>query len=196
MKLSAEAGMGTGSGDGHFRKCGSGALSRDGNTIHPTAQYPPCKVQSPSMRTDDNGKTFYREKDRVSSDGNKHVQGDLCYGQQALDKIVNWEGWTTAGDLKRRQFSALNGPPWNPVWLAASTLVPCRVAAFAFRRTRSPPRFGFAASRRARHSSPVFTSTSRATQLPWHSSVRPVPTWPRRSLGSCLCFALLLPISG
>ena len=48
----------------------------------------------------DNGKTFYREKDRLGLAGNKQVQGDLCYGQQALDKIVKWEGPTPAGDSK------------------------------------------------------------------------------------------------
>ena len=46
----------------------------------------------------ENGKTFYREKDRLGLGGNKQVQGDLCYGQQVLDKIVKWEGPTAAGD--------------------------------------------------------------------------------------------------
>jgi hypothetical protein len=46
----------------------------------------------------DSGKTFYREKDRLALAGNKQAQGDLCYGQQALDKIVKWEGPTAAGD--------------------------------------------------------------------------------------------------
>ena len=48
----------------------------------------------------DNGKTFYREKDRLGLGGNKQVQGDLCFGQQALDKIVKWEGPTAVGDSK------------------------------------------------------------------------------------------------
>jgi hypothetical protein len=48
----------------------------------------------------DNGKAFYRERDRLGLGGNKQVQGDLCYGQQALDKIVNWQGPTVAGDSK------------------------------------------------------------------------------------------------
>jgi len=46
----------------------------------------------------DNGKTFYREKDRLGLAGSKQVQGDLCYGQQSLDKIIKWEGPTTIGD--------------------------------------------------------------------------------------------------
>ena len=49
----------------------------------------------------DNGKTFYREKDRIGLAGNKQVQGDLCYGQQALDKIVKWEGPTRCWRLQR-----------------------------------------------------------------------------------------------
>ena len=48
----------------------------------------------------DIGKTFYREKDRLALGGNKQVQGDLCYGQQRLDKIVKWELPTTVGDSK------------------------------------------------------------------------------------------------
>src|SRR5271168_2133220 len=48
----------------------------------------------------DNGKTFYREKDLLGLGGNKQVQGDLCYGQQVLDKIVKWDGPTAAGDSK------------------------------------------------------------------------------------------------
>jgi hypothetical protein len=48
----------------------------------------------------DKGNTFYREKDRLGLGGNKQVQGDLCYGQQALDKIVKWEGPTAAGASK------------------------------------------------------------------------------------------------
>jgi hypothetical protein len=48
----------------------------------------------------DSGKTFYREKDRLTLAGSKQVQGDLCYGQQALDKIIKWDGPTAVGDSK------------------------------------------------------------------------------------------------
>ncbi|MFZ0737961.1 MAG: hypothetical protein WBL70_03915 [Candidatus Acidiferrales bacterium] len=60
-------------------------------------------VRSKVLRYDltDNGKTFYREKGRLGLGGNKQVQGDLCYGQQALDKIVKWEGPTAAGESKQ-----------------------------------------------------------------------------------------------
>jgi hypothetical protein len=60
----------------------------------------PVKTKVLRYELTDNGKTFYREKDRLSLAGNKQVQGDLCYGQQALDKIVNWQGPTAAGDSK------------------------------------------------------------------------------------------------
>ena len=60
----------------------------------------PVKIKVLRYELTDNGKTFYREKDRLGLAGNKQVQGDLCYGQQALDKIVNWQGPTAVGDSK------------------------------------------------------------------------------------------------
>jgi len=60
----------------------------------------PVKTKVLRYELTDNGKTFYREKDRLGLAGNKQVQGDLCYGQQALDKIVNWQGPTAVGDSK------------------------------------------------------------------------------------------------
>lgn len=60
----------------------------------------PVKTKVLRYELTDSGKTFYREKDRLGLAGNKQAQGDLCYGQQALDKIVNWQGPTPAGDSK------------------------------------------------------------------------------------------------
>ena len=60
----------------------------------------PVKAKVLRYELTDNGKTFYREKDRLGLAGNKQVQGDLCYGQQTLDKIVKWEGPTVAGNSK------------------------------------------------------------------------------------------------
>jgi hypothetical protein len=60
----------------------------------------PIKSKVLRYELTDSGKTFYREKDHLGLAGNKQVQGDLCYGQQALDKIVNWQGPTAAGDSK------------------------------------------------------------------------------------------------
>jgi hypothetical protein len=60
----------------------------------------PVKTKVLRYELTDNGKTFYREKDRLGLAGNKQVQGDLCYGQQNLDKIVKWERPTPTGDSK------------------------------------------------------------------------------------------------
>jgi hypothetical protein len=60
----------------------------------------PVKTKVLRYELTDSGKTFYREKDRLGLSGSKQVQGDLCYGQQALDKIIKWEGPTAAGDSK------------------------------------------------------------------------------------------------
>src|ERR1700691_5162480 len=60
----------------------------------------PVKTKVLRYELTDNGRRFYREKDHLGLAGNKQVQGDLCYGQQALDKIVNWQGPTAVGDSK------------------------------------------------------------------------------------------------
>lgn len=60
----------------------------------------PVKTQVLRYDLTDSGKTFYREKDRLALAGNKLVQGDLCYGQQTLDRIVKWDGPTPVGDSK------------------------------------------------------------------------------------------------
>ena len=60
----------------------------------------PVKIKVLRYELTDSGKTFYRQKDRLALVGNKQVQGDLCYGQQTLDKIVKWDGPTPAGDSK------------------------------------------------------------------------------------------------
>jgi hypothetical protein len=60
----------------------------------------PVKTKVLRYELTDSGKTFYREKDRLALAGNKQVQGDLCYGQQTLDKIVKWDGPTPVGDSK------------------------------------------------------------------------------------------------
>ena len=48
----------------------------------------------------DQGKKFYREKETFGFTSNKGTEGDLCYGQQRLDKIVKWEGPDAVGDSK------------------------------------------------------------------------------------------------
>jgi len=60
----------------------------------------PMKTKVLRYELTDSGKTFYREKDRLALAGNKQAQGDLCYGQQALEKIVKWDEPTSVGDSK------------------------------------------------------------------------------------------------
>jgi len=61
----------------------------------------PVKTKVLRYELTDSGKTFYREKDRPALAGNKLVQGDLCYGQQTLDRIVKWDGPTSVGESKQ-----------------------------------------------------------------------------------------------
>jgi hypothetical protein len=46
----------------------------------------------------DEGKKFYREKDVVGLGPNKEALGDICFGQQALDKVSKTEGPIKIGD--------------------------------------------------------------------------------------------------
>ena len=46
----------------------------------------------------DEGKKFYREKDVVGLGPNKESLGDICFGQQTLDKISKTEGPVKIGD--------------------------------------------------------------------------------------------------
>ena len=46
----------------------------------------------------DEGKKFYREKDVVGLGPNKEALGDICFGQQTLDKVSKTEGPTRIGD--------------------------------------------------------------------------------------------------
>src|SRR5580700_7669882 len=46
----------------------------------------------------DEGKKFYREKSVVGLGPNKEALGDICFGQQALDKVSKTEGPTRFGN--------------------------------------------------------------------------------------------------
>jgi hypothetical protein len=94
------SGMGTASEMAALEKVGL-VRSHEAETEYmPPLSSRPVKTKVLRYELTDNGKTFYREKDRLALAGNKQVQGDLCYGQQALDKIVNWQGPTAAVDSK------------------------------------------------------------------------------------------------
>jgi hypothetical protein len=60
----------------------------------------PIKVRVLRYELTDEGKNFYRAKETIAFVVTNGTQGDLCYGQQELDKIVRWEGPTTVGDSK------------------------------------------------------------------------------------------------
>ena len=94
------SGMGTAAEMAALEKVGL-VRSHEAETEYmPPLSSRPVKTKVLRYELTDNGKTFYREKDRLGLAGNKQVQGDLCYGQQALDKIVNWQGPTAVGDSK------------------------------------------------------------------------------------------------
>jgi hypothetical protein len=60
----------------------------------------PVKAKVLRYELTEDGRKFYREKESLGLPSKKQIQGDLCYGQQALDKIVKWEGPTATGDYK------------------------------------------------------------------------------------------------
>jgi hypothetical protein len=60
----------------------------------------PVKVKVLRYELTEDGKKFYRARKPVPLVGTNGTAGDLCYGQQRLDKIVKWEGPATVGDSK------------------------------------------------------------------------------------------------
>ena len=60
----------------------------------------PVKVKVLRYELTEDGKKFYRAKATTALGGTNGTQGDLCYGQEALDNIVKWEGPTAVGDSK------------------------------------------------------------------------------------------------
>lgn len=68
----------------------------------------------------DAGQKFYREKevDGIGLQSRKQVmQGDICYGKKALDKVVKWEGPMKFGDYQEANVKYLykieNLPDWT-----------------------------------------------------------------------------------
>src|SRR5579863_392952 len=93
-------GMGTAAEMAALEKAGLVRSHETETEYTPLLSSRPVRAKVLRYELTDNGKTFYREKDRLGLGGNRQVQGDICYGQQALDKIVKWEGPTAAGDSK------------------------------------------------------------------------------------------------
>ena len=94
------SGMGTAAEMAALEKAGLVRSHETETEYMPPLSSLPVKTKVLRYELTDSGKTFYREKDRLALAGNKQVQGDLCYGQQTLDKIVKWDGPTPVGDSK------------------------------------------------------------------------------------------------
>jgi hypothetical protein len=95
------SGMGTAAEMAALEKAGL-LRSHEAETEYtPPLSSRPVRAKVLRYELTDNGKSFYREKDRLGLGGNKQVQGDLCYGQQALDKIIKWEEPTAVDDTKQ-----------------------------------------------------------------------------------------------
>jgi hypothetical protein len=58
----------------------------------------PAKAKVLRYDLTDQGKKFYREKDVVGLSPNKEALGDICFGQQTLDKVSKTEGPNKIGD--------------------------------------------------------------------------------------------------
>jgi hypothetical protein len=94
------SGMGTAAELAALEKAGLLRSHETETEYTPPLSSRPVKTKVLRYELTDNGKTFYREKNRSGLSGNKEALGDLCYGQQALDKIIKWDGPTAAGDSK------------------------------------------------------------------------------------------------
>ena len=94
------SGMGTAAEMAALEKAGL-LLSHETETEYtPPLSSRPVKTKVLRYELTENGKAFYRPKNRLGLGGTKEAQGDLCYGQQALDKIITWEGPTVVRDSK------------------------------------------------------------------------------------------------
>ena len=60
----------------------------------------PVKVKVLRYELTEDGKNFYRTRETIALVAKNGTQGDLCYGQQQLDKIIKWDGPTAVGDSK------------------------------------------------------------------------------------------------
>jgi hypothetical protein len=93
-------GMGTAAEMAALEKAGL-VRSHEAETEYtPPLSTRPVKARVLRYELTEDGKKFYREKQTLALVGTKGKQGDLCFGQQALDKIVKWEGPNAAGDSK------------------------------------------------------------------------------------------------
>jgi hypothetical protein len=93
-------GMGTAAEMAALEKAGL-VRSHEAETEYtPPLSTRPVKARVLRYELTEDGKKFYREKQTLALVGTKGKQGDLCFGQQALDTIVKWEEQNAAGDSK------------------------------------------------------------------------------------------------
>jgi len=93
-------GMGTAAEMAALEKAGLVRSHETETEYTPPLSSRPVRAKVLRYEMTENGKTFYREKPHLGLGANKEVQGDLCFGQQALEKIIKWEGPTAADDSK------------------------------------------------------------------------------------------------
>jgi hypothetical protein len=72
--------------------------SQNSEAEYTTLSGRPAKAKTLRYELTDEGKKFYREKNVVGLGPNKEALGDICFGQQALDKVSKTEGPTKFGD--------------------------------------------------------------------------------------------------
>ena len=72
--------------------------SQNTETEYTTLSGRPAKAKVLRYELTDEGKKFYREKDVVGLGPSKEALGDICFGQQTLDKVSKTEGPTKIGD--------------------------------------------------------------------------------------------------
>ena len=92
------SGMGTAAEMAALEKAGLVRSHETETEYTPPLSTRPVKARVLRYELTEDGTKFYREKQTPALVGAKGKQGDLCFGQQALDKIVKWEGPTAAGD--------------------------------------------------------------------------------------------------
>ena len=93
-------GMGTAAEMAALEKAGLVSSHETETEYTPPLSTRPVKARVLRYELTEDGKKFYREKQTLVLVGTKGKQGDLCFGQQALDKIVKWEGPSSVGDSK------------------------------------------------------------------------------------------------
>jgi len=94
------SGMGTAAEMAALEKAGLVRSHETETEYTPPLSTRPVKARVLRYELTEDGKKFYREKQTLALVGTKGKQGDLCFGEQALDKIVKWEGPNAAGDSK------------------------------------------------------------------------------------------------